>query len=134
MIVDASAIVAIVLGESGAESLKAALQSASRPRMAAPSYVELCAVLHRQGRPEIARLIDRLLRAYNIEIEAFDADQARIAAQAYREFGRGSGHAAALNLGDTYSYALAHLAGEPLLFVGDDFGHTDIQPGLNREH
>ena len=58
-------------------------------------------------------MADRLLAAYGIEIEMFDAEQARVAAQAYRDYGRGSGHRARLNLGDSYSYALAHIAGEP---------------------
>jgi ribonuclease VapC len=75
-------------------------------------------------------LVDRLLRAYEIQIVPFDEEQARVAAQAYRDYGRGSGHPAGLNLGDTYSYALAHVTGEPLLFVGDDFVHTDIRPVL----
>ena len=72
-------------------------------------------------------MVDRLLAAYGIEIETFDAEQARIAAQAYRDYGRGSGHRAQLNVGDSYSYALAHVAGEPLLFLGDDFIHTDLR-------
>lgn len=71
---------------------------------------------------------NRLLDDYGIQVEAVDADQARVAAQAYRDYGRGSGHPARLNLGDTYSYALAQVTGEPLLFRGDDFTHTDIRP------
>ncbi|WP_343601129.1 type II toxin-antitoxin system VapC family toxin [Mycobacterium sp.] len=129
MIVDTSAVVAIALGEPGAEALKEALVHSPNSRMSAPSYVELCAVVHRQGRPEITRMVDRLLDAYGIHIEAFDAHQARIAAQAYRDYGRGSGHPAGLNPGDTFSYALALVAGEPLLFRGDDFTYTDIRSG-----
>lgn len=128
MIVDTSAIVAIALGEPGVEALKEALAHSTDSRISAPSYVELCAVMHRRDKPEISRLVDRLLATYGIRIEAFDADQARIAGQAYRDYGRGSGHPARLNLGDTYSYALAHVTGEPLLFRGDDFTHTDIRP------
>ncbi|HTQ18319.1 type II toxin-antitoxin system VapC family toxin [Mycobacterium sp.] len=128
MIVDTSAIVAIVRGETGAEVLKEALVNSPNSRISAPNYVELCAVMQRRHRPEISRLVDRLLADYRIRIETFDADQARVAAQAYRDYGRGSGHPARLNLGDTYSYALAHLTGEPLLFVGDDFTHTDVRP------
>lgn len=128
MIVDTSAIVAIALGEPGVEPLKEALAHSTSSRISAPNYVELCAVVQRRDRPEISRLVDRLLDAYGIQIEAFDADQARVAAQAYRDYGRGSGHRARLNLGDTYSYALAHVAAEPLLFRGDDFTHTDIRP------
>lgn len=121
MIVDTSAIVAIVSGESGAQVLKEALERSPNSRMSAPNYVELCAIMQRRDRPEISRLVDRLLDDYGIQVEAVDADQARVAAQAYRDYGRGSGHPARLNLGDTYSYALAQVTGEPLLFRGDDF-------------
>lgn len=117
MIVDTSAIVAIVSGESGAQVLKEALERSPNSRMSAPNYVELCAIMQRRDRPEISRLVDRLLDDYGIQVEAVDADQARVAAQAYRDYGRGSGHPARLNLGDTYSYALAQVTGEPLLFV-----------------
>jgi ribonuclease VapC len=134
LIVDTSAIVAIVRGEAGAEALAEALVHASNPRISAPSYVELCAVMKRRDRPEIGRLVDRLLDDYGIRIEPFDAEQARVAAQAYRDYGRGSGHPARLNLGDTYSYALAHVAGESLLFRGDDFIHTDIRPACREPH
>jgi ribonuclease VapC len=128
VIVDTSAIVAIVRSEADAQALKDALLHSPNSRMSAPNYVELCAVMQRRDRPEISRLVDRLLGDYGIGIEAFDADQARVAAQAYRDYGRGSGHPARLNLADTYSYALAHVTGEPLLFRGDDFTHTDIRP------
>jgi ribonuclease VapC len=128
MIVDTSAIVAIARGDAGGQPLKEALLRSKNSRMSAPTYVELCAVMQRRDRPEISRLVDRLLNDYEIRIEAFDAEQARVAAQAYRDYGRGSGHPARLNLGDSYSYALAHVTGEPLLFRGDDFTHTDIRP------
>jgi ribonuclease VapC len=127
VIVDTSAVVAIALGEPGLQAIKEALVSSTDSRISAPSYVELCAAMQRRDRPEIGRLVDRLLDDYGIRIEAFDADQARVAAQAYRDYGRGSGHPARLNLGDTYSYALAYVTGEPLLFRGDDFSHTDIR-------
>jgi ribonuclease VapC len=132
VIVDTSAIVAIARGEAGAEALKDALVHSANSRMSAASYVELCAVMQRPGRPEINRTVDRLLEDYEIRIAAFDADQARAAAQAYRDYGRGSGHPARLNLGDSYSYALAHVTGEPLLFLGDDFTYTDVRPALTQ--
>lgn len=91
MIVDTSAIVAIVSGESGAQVLKEALERSPNSRMSAPNYVELCAIMQRRDRPEISRLVDRLLDDYGIQVEAVDADQARVAAQAYRDYGRGSG-------------------------------------------
>jgi ribonuclease VapC len=130
VIVDTSAIVAILLGETDAATLEEALVRSSTARMSAASYVELCAVVHRRDRPEIIRNLDRLLLAYGIRIEPLDEAQARVAAQAYRDYGRGSAHPARLNLGDTFSYALASVTGEPLLFVGDDFAHTDIRPAV----
>ena len=78
------------------------------------------------------RQVDRLLDAWGVELASFDADQARVAQQAYRDYGRGSGHPAQLNLGDCFSYALATVADEPLLYVGDDFAHTDIPSALDR--
>ena len=127
---DTSAVLAIALDEPGAEPLKETLTRSGNSRMSAPSYVELCAVLQRRERPEIGRLVDRLLDAYGIQIAPFDAHQAHLAAQAYRDYGRGSGHPAQLTLGDSYSYALASATGEPLLYQGDDFRRTDIRSAL----
>lgn len=126
MIVDTSAIVAIVLGETHAESLIEILSDATVSKMSAATAVELNAVLTRRLRPEDQRRVERLIDAWEIELVAFDAAQAEIASRAYRDFGRGSGHPANLNLGDCYSYALADVTGEPLLYVGDDFVHTGI--------
>lgn len=128
MIVDTSAIVAIVLGEAAAERLAQILSDAAEPKMSTATAVEVNAVLTRRLRPEDQRRVERLFDEWEIDLVAFDAEQARIASRAYRDFGRGSGHPAALNLGDCYSYALADVTGEPLLYVGDDFGHTDITP------
>jgi ribonuclease VapC len=130
VIVDTSAIIAIVLGEVGSEELEEALTRSTETRISAATYVELCAVMHRRDRPEIHRNVDRLLDAFGIEIAAFDAEQARVAAQAYRDYGRGTGHPARLNLGDAYSYALAAVTGEPLLYRGDDFLHTDLRSAV----
>lgn len=126
MIVDTSAIVAIVLGETQAEQLAEILLDATTPKMSAAIAVEVNAVLTRRLRPEDQRRVERLLHEWNIELVPFDAEQAEIASRAYRDFGRGSGHRAALNLGDCYSYALAAVTDEPLLYVGDDFVHTDV--------
>ena len=130
MIVDTSAVVAMVLDEVGSDEVTEALARSTSSRMSAATYVELCAVLHRRGRPEINRNVDRLLASLEIDIEPLDADQARVAAQAYRDFGRGSGHPARLNLGDSYSYALAAVTGEALLYRGEDFVHTDLRSAL----
>jgi ribonuclease VapC len=127
VIVDTSAIVAVVLDEPGAQKIKDVLTRSANSRMSAASYVELCAVMQHRGRPEVSRMVDRLLDAYGIQVEAFDVGQARVAAQAYRDYGRGSGHPARLNLGDTFSYALAAVTGQPLLYRGDDFTRTDVR-------
>jgi ribonuclease VapC len=73
-----------------------------------------------------SRLVDDLLAAAQIVIEPVSPAQARIAREAYRDFGKGSGHAAGLNFGDCFAYALARATGEPLLYKGDDFSHTDV--------
>jgi ribonuclease VapC len=126
VIVDTSAIVAILLDETHAEPLVEILSAATDLKISAAIALELNAVLIRRLRPEDKRRVERLLDIWEIEMVPFDAAQARIASQAYRDFGRGSGHPAALNLGDCHSYALASVTGEPLLFVGDDFIHTDV--------
>jgi len=126
VIVDTSAIVAIVLGEAHAEQLTEILLDATAPKMSAATAVEVNAVLTRRLRPEDQRRVERLFGEWGIELVPFDAEQAEIASRAYRDFGRGSGHRAALNLGDCYSYALAAVTDEPLLYVGDDFVLTDV--------
>jgi ribonuclease VapC len=132
VIVDTSAIVAIVLDEPHSEQLAELVLDATAPKMSAATAVEVSAVLTRRLRPEDQRRVERLLDEWEIELVAFDAEQAAIASRAYRDFGRGSGHPAALNLGDCYSYALADVTGEPLLFVGDDFVHTDVTAAFPR--
>ncbi|MEA5053123.1 MAG: type II toxin-antitoxin system VapC family toxin, partial [Propionicimonas sp.] len=88
--------------------------------------VELYAVADVRGDPAQRRRADALLRELGVRIVAFDEGQAAIARDAYRDYGRGSGHPAQLNLGDCFGYALAVQANEPLLFVGDDFARTDV--------
>ena len=126
MIVDTSAIVAIALNEPTRERLVELLLDAAAPKISAATVVEVSAVLTRRLAPEDFRRIQRLIGELGIETVAFDAEQAASATRAYQEFGRGSGHPAGLNLGDCYSYALADVTGEPLLYVGDDFSHTDV--------
>ncbi len=132
MIVDTSAIVAIVLHEPQRAALLDVLLDAAHPKMSAATLVEVGAVLIRRLAPEDFRRVERLIAQLGIETVPFDSEQAASATRAYRDFGRGSGHPAGLNLGDCYSYALADVTGEPLLFVGDDFAHTDIAAALPR--
>ena len=132
MIIDASAIVAIALKETTAENLLAAIITADYCGISASSYLEACIVIDSRRNPVAGRRLDELMLSSEIEVVPFTADQARIARQAYRDYGRGSGHPANLNFGDCFSYALAAERREPLLFVGDDFGHTDIRSALER--
>jgi len=126
VIVDTSAIVAIWFNEPSAAVLSRILLSARQVSMSAATYVELCAVLDNRDAPEDTRRLDTLLAAYGVQIVPFTPAQAQLARAAYRDFGKGSGHAARLNLGDCFSYALASDTAEALLFVGDDFPHTDV--------
>lgn len=128
MIVDTSSIVAILRMEAGFETIIDVLETHAGKAMSAAGYVELCAVMGRSA--ERRRVIDEVLESFSVELAPFDASQARAAATAYQRYGRGSGHPAKLNMGDVYSYALALTRNEPLLFVGDDFVHTDIAPAL----
>lgn len=123
MIVDSSVAAAICLGEPGAEAFVDALSDAPRPRMSAGTYLEAAIVLDAR-RPGT---FDQFITALGIEIVPFTAEQASIARDAYRRYGRGSGHAAGLNLGDCFSYALARADQTPLAYTGDDFSHTDIE-------
>lgn len=129
MIVDTSAIIALILGEAEADEIGRLLLRGPA-RMSAATLVELHAVAAHRLSPVQQRRLERLLEAYGVEIVPFTAEHARLAGAALRDFGRGSGHPARLNLGDAYSYALAAATGEPLLFVGDDLGHTDLEPAL----
>jgi len=102
------------------------IERADVRRMSAASYVELGAVIDRAGDAVASRRVDELLSTAGIAIEAVTDRHALIARQAFRDFGKGSGHPARLNFGDCFSYALAEATGESLLFVGNDFVHTGV--------
>jgi ribonuclease VapC len=128
VIVDSSALVALLHKEKGYERLLEALLTARvSPRMASPNFVETAIVVDGRRDPALSRRFDDLIEKFGIEVVPFTAEHARIAREAYRDFGKGSGHPARLNFGDSMAYALASSAREPLLFVGDDFPHTDIE-------
>lgn len=129
MIVDSSALVALLQGES-LSSLIEELLLAHRSRISAATLVEARAVIGGRFRADGLRRLDAMIRRFDTEIVPFDARQADAATAAYRDFGRGSGHPARLNLGDTFSYALAYVTDEPLLYVCDDFSRTDIRSAL----
>ncbi|WP_147918981.1 type II toxin-antitoxin system VapC family toxin [Ruania zhangjianzhongii] len=128
MIVDTSAIVAILRGEPETAEFRTAIQRAATVRISAASYLELGIVLDRVGDPVLTRQLDEVLDALGVTVAEVSPEQARLARAAYRDYGCGSGHPARLNFGDCFSYALAAVARDPLLFKGDDFGHTDVRP------
>ena len=130
MIIDSSAMIAILRGEDGASSFLSAITKASVRRLSAATYVETAAVIDCSRDPIASRRFDDFLREAQIVIEPVTEAQARIARFAYRDFGRGSNHPARLNFGDCFAYALAKALNEPLLFKGDDFTHTDVEPAV----
>ena len=131
MIIDTSALIAILRDEPDASAYAAAIEAAAHRRMSAANLLEAAIVIDGSRDPVASRRFDDLVTEAQLVIEAVTEAHARIARDAYRDFGRGSGHPARLNFGDCFAYALARATGEPLLFKGDDFSHTDITPALN---
>lgn len=127
MIIDTSALFAVLAEEPEAPAFRRALAEAPSPKVSAATLVEARVVVEARLGPRQRRKLDALLRESSAEIVPFDEEQATIASDAYRDFGKGSGHPARLNLGDCYSYALASQTGEPLLYKGEDFSHTDLR-------
>jgi ribonuclease VapC len=126
MIVDSSAVIAILRNEPDAAAMAEALQDAPIRRISAVTYVEAAIVADNDRNPLLSRRFDGLVRDAQMLVEPVTARQAELARQAYRDFGKGR-HKAGLNLGDCFAYALAKEMGEPLLFKGDDFCHTDVE-------
>ena len=125
MVIDASALLAILLGEPEAEIFSRTITADPKRLVSALSALEAAIVIHaRKGAPGI-RELDLLLHSANATVVSLDADQVLLARTAYEQYGKGH-HPAALNLGDCCSYALSRLSGEPLLFKGNDFSRTDI--------
>jgi ribonuclease VapC len=125
VIVETSAVVAIVLGEPDAERFVDALALPAARLISAANVVEAGIVVEARQGPDAARDLALLLEASAVVVEPVDAEQARLAVDAWRRFGKGR-HPAGLNLGDCFAYALARYRGEPLLFKGDDFAQTDV--------
>jgi ribonuclease VapC len=126
MIIDTSAIIAILRDEPEAMVCARAIADATIRRVSAVNFVESAVVIDASRDPIATRRFDDFIREANISIEPVTEIQAQIARSAYRDFGKGSGHPAKLNFGDCFAYALAKELGEPLLFKGDDFARTDI--------
>ena len=130
MIIDTSAIIAILRQEPEALAFAGAIDEAVSRRVCAVSYVEAAAVIDASRDPIASRRFDDFFREANLMVEPVSESQARIAREAYRDFGKGSGHPAGLNLGDCFAYALAKSKGEPILFKGADFSRTDLTSAL----
>lgn len=126
MILDSSAIVAVLRAEPEAPAFAKAIEATQSRHISAVSYVEAAVVIG-SGKDAVAsRRFDEFFRASGITIETVTAKQAQIARYAYRDFGKGR-HKAGLNFGDCFAYALAKEMDEPLLCKGNDFRHTDVE-------
>lgn len=132
MIIDTSVIIAILRQEPGARELSEKIEAAESRRISAASFLEAAIVIDSRRDSFASREFDVLFASGDIEICRVDEAQVRIAREAYRDFGKGSGHPAKLNFGDCFAYALAKTTGEPLLFKGRDFSHTDVRAALTR--
>jgi len=128
VIVDASAVVAIIQSEPDATDLLALMRAADVLHMATPTALELTIAL---GRDQVERTRN-ILAEMGIRLVDFTTEQQEVAQHAFARYGRGSGSKARLNFGDCIVYALAKVMDEPLLFKGDDFTHTDITPAITR--
>jgi ribonuclease VapC len=131
MIVDSSALIAILKREPEHASFSALLESTADVKTSAATYFETSIVIDSLRDPILSNLLDDLIERSRIVIEPVTVEQAKIARQAYRDFGKGSGHAANLNFGDCFTYALAREKREPVLWKGDDFGHTDLRAAVS---
>ena len=129
MIVDTSAIVAILRREPEGAAFFDRVVEASRPAMSAAALMEAALVIEGRGGRQAGADLDRFLARAGIEIVAITADTARLAREAWRIWGKGN-HPARLNLGDCFAYALAQERDEPLLFKGEDFARTDVRRAL----
>lgn len=132
MILDTSALLAILFQEEDAEWFVDALVAAPTRRMSAANFLEAAINIDARGDAEASRQLDHFLRQAEIEIAAVTFEQAQVARQTYQDFGKGR-HKAGLNFGDCFAYALARTTGEPLLFKGNDFANTDITPFRTRD-
>ena len=126
MIVDTSAVLAVLFGEPDAARYEKAIAAASPCRMSAVGLLEAAIVVESRGGTAAGHELDVFLEKAVIELVPVTAEHADTARRAWRRFGKGN-HPAGLNFGDCFAYALAEAAGEPLLFKGEDFARTNIE-------
>lgn len=131
MVIDTSALVAILGDEPDAARFEAAMVSDPVRLLSTGTLLETSIVIEARYGEAGGRELDLLLHKAQIEVVPFDEEQAELARDAYRRYGKGR-HAAALNCGDCFAYALCAVRGEPLLFKGDDFAQTDVRSALDR--
>jgi ribonuclease VapC len=130
IVIDSSALVAILLGEPERNRFIDAVVESGGRHLSVVNHFEVRTVLLRKVGEDMVRELMVFLQASRVEVHAFDRDQADAALAAYRRFGKGSGHKAQLNLCDCAAYALAQSLDLPLLCKGDDFAHTDVRSAL----
>ena len=131
MVVDTSAIVAILRAEDEAEGFLLVLGHAPQVLMSAPTFLEAGLVMSNDPAPRGMQRLNILIEKLAIEVVPTGREEAAIGIAAHQLYGHGSGHPAKLNFGDCFSYALAIVSGEPLLFTGEDFTHTDVASVLS---
>jgi ribonuclease VapC len=128
VIIDTSALIALLRAEDDAPRVARALATRGEPkRISAANFLEAAIVIDASREAIASRRLDEVIQKANVAIEPVTAEQAHIARAAYRDFGKGSGHPAGLNFGDCFAYALAKAMDEGLLFKGNDFGFTDVK-------
>lgn len=125
MVLDTSALIAILMSEPEARAIATALAAADKCLLSAASLLETSIVIESRYGPAGGEKLDELIRTAQIQIEPVTHEQASVARLAYRTYGKGR-HPAGLNFGDCFAYALGKTTGEPLLFKGNDFNQTDI--------
>jgi ribonuclease VapC len=129
MVIDTSAVLAILLDERDASLYAEAIEKADSCHMSAANYLEAALIVDTRGDPVASREFDLFFRRADLLIEPVTFEHAKTARQAYRDFGKGR-HPAGLNFGDCLAYALAKSLDEPLLFKGSDFSRTDIEAAV----
>jgi len=125
MVIDTSAVLAILQDEPERRAFNEAIEAADSRSLSVASFVEVSIVIEARYGAEDVRHLDRFLDRAGVVLAAVDAEQGKLARQAFSQFGKGR-HVAGLNLGDCFSYALAQVLGEPLLYKGEDFSQTDV--------
>ena len=130
MVIGTAALLAILFLEPEAERFARAIASAARRLISAGTLLETGIVLQARHGDEGARDLDLLVLKLGVEVAPVTERQVRLARRAYRQYGKGQHHPAGLNFGDCFAYALARDTGEPLLFKGEDFARTDVEPAV----